>query len=186
MGIDEIPLLGSHNVENVMAAILVALSAELDREAIADAVRNFHALSHRLETVADVAGVLYVDDSKATNPGSVIAALRSFARPIVLIAGGKAKGTEFAELGRVASSRTKAVVLIGEAAPEIAKTIKRASVAMARSMDDAVEQAMKLTEPGDVVLLSPGCASFDMFRSAEDRGEQFAAAVRDRLGVRVP
>ena len=186
MGIDEIPLLGSHNVENVMAAILVALSAELDREAIADAVRNFHALSHRLETVADVAGVLYVDDSKATNPGSVIAALRSFARPIVLIAGGKAKGTEFAELGRVASSRTKAVVLIGEAAPEIAKTIKRASVAMASSMDDAVEQAMKLTEPGDAVLLSPGCASFDMFRSAEDRGEQFAAAVRDRLGVRVP
>ena len=68
----------------------------------------------------------------------------------------------------------------------VAKAIKRASVAMARSMDDAVEQAMKLTEPGDVVLLSPGCASFDMFRSAEDRGEQFAAAVRDRLGVRVP
>ena len=186
MDVAEIPLLGNHNIENVMTAILVALSAGLEREAIASAVRDFRALSHRLETVADAAGVLYVDDSKATNPGSVIAALRSFDRPIVLIAGGKAKGTDFAELGRVASSRAKAMVLIGEAGPEIAKSIKRASVSFADSMGEAVDQAMKIAESGDVVLLSPGCASFDMFRSAEDRGEQFAAAVRDRVGVRVP
>jgi UDP-N-acetylmuramoylalanine--D-glutamate ligase len=186
MDVAEIPLLGNHNIENVMTAILVALSAGLEREAIASAVRDFHALSHRLETVADAAGVLYVDDSKATNPGSVIAALRSFDRPIVLIAGGKAKGTDFAELGRVASSRAKAAVLIGEAGPEIAKSIKRAAVSFADSMADAVDQAKKIAEFGDVVLLSPGCASFDMFRSAEDRGEQFAAAVRDRVGVRAP
>ena len=121
MNVDEIPLHGAHNVDNVMAAILVGLAAGLDREAIADAVRAFKPLHHRLETVAERDGVLYVDDSKATNPGAVIAALRSFDRPIVLIAGGKSKGTEFAELGKVISSRTKAVVLIGEAAPEIAQ-----------------------------------------------------------------
>lgn len=185
MRIDEIPLRGKHNIENVMGAILVALAAGLDRVAIADAVRNFHALHHRLEHVADRGGVEYVDDSKATNPGSVIAALRSFEKPVVLIAGGKAKGTDFAELGRVASSRTKAVILIGEAADDIAKTIKRATVHRAGSMEEAVGIAASIAEFGDAVLLSPGCASFDMFTSAEDRGEKFAAAVAglDSSGV---
>ena len=98
----------------MLGAILVGLAAGLEREAIAAAVRDFTPLAHRLERIAERDGVTYVDDSKATNPGSVMAALRSFDRPIVLIAGGKAKGTEFADLGRVASSRTKAVVLIGE------------------------------------------------------------------------
>jgi UDP-N-acetylmuramoylalanine--D-glutamate ligase len=178
MRVDEIPLRGVHNVENVMAAILVGLAAGLDREAIAAAVRNFHALHHRLETVEERDGILWIDDSKATNPGSVMAALRAFDRPIVLIAGGKPKGTDFAEMGKVVSSRTKAVVLIGEAAPEIAKTVKRASVTFAGSMEEAVATARTLAEPGDVVLLSPGCASFDMFSSAEARGDAFVAAVR--------
>src|SRR5580658_6449335 len=163
MNVADIPLHGAHNVDNVMAAILVGLAAGLDRTAIADAVRGFKPLHHRLETVADRDGVLYVDDSKATNPGAVIAALRSFDRPIVLIAGGKSKGTEFSELGKVISSRTKAVVLIGEAAPEIGKHVKRATVSHAGSMDEAVARATTLAESGDVVLLSPGCASFDMF-----------------------
>ncbi len=181
MNVDEIPLQGAHNVENVLGAILVAFAAGLEREAIVAAVREFKPLSHRLQVVGTSSGVTYVDDSKATNPGSVIAALRSFDRPIVLIAGGKAKGTEFADLGRVASSRTKAVVLIGEAAEEIAKSIKRATVHRAGSMDEAVALAASLSVDGDIVLLSPGCASCDMFASAEDRGEQFAAAV-GRLG----
>jgi UDP-N-acetylmuramoylalanine--D-glutamate ligase len=184
MDVREIPLFGAHNVDNVMAAILVGLGAGLDRAAIVDAVRGFKPLHHRLETVAEHAGVTYVDDSKATNPGAVMAALRSFDRPIVLIAGGKSKGTEFAELGKVISSRTKAVVLIGETAQDIAKHVKRASVAYAASMDDAVATASSLAEPGDVVLLSPGCASFDMFASAEDRGERFAAAVDGAERVR--
>jgi UDP-N-acetylmuramoylalanine--D-glutamate ligase len=178
MPVDEIPLHGAHNVDNVMAAILVSLAAGIDRTVIADAIRAFEPLHHRLETVSDRDGVLWIDDSKATNPGSVIAALRSFDRPIVLIAGGKAKGTDFAELGRVISSRTKAAVLIGEAAQEIGKSIKRASVAYERSMDDAVKTAASFALPGDVVLLSPGCASFDMFTSAEARGDAFAEAVR--------
>jgi UDP-N-acetylmuramoylalanine--D-glutamate ligase len=183
MDLDEIPLHGKHNVENVLGAILVALAAGLDRAAIAAAVRAFKPLAHRLESVGVRDGVEYVDDSKATNPGSVIAALRSFDRPIVLIAGGKAKGTEFTDLGRVASSRTKAVVLIGEAANDIAKTIKRAAVHRAASMDEAVAIAARVAVAGDIVLLSPGCASFDMFSSAEDRGNQFAAAVNNLGGA---
>ncbi len=176
--VDEIPLLGRHNVENVMGAVLVALAAGLPVDAIRDGVRAFRPLGHRLEPVAEVEGVRYVDDSKATNPGSVIAAMRAFDRPIVLIAGGKAKGTDFAEMGKVVSSRAKAVVLIGEAAEEIGGVVKRAKVEHAVSMEDAVARARDLAQPGDVVLLSPGCASFDMFLSAEHRGEVFAEAVR--------
>jgi UDP-N-acetylmuramoylalanine--D-glutamate ligase len=184
MAIDDIPLRGAHNVENVMCAILVGLAAGLDRTAIAEAVKAFEPMHHRLETVVDRDGILWVDDSKATNPGSVMAALRSFDRPIVLIAGGKAKGTDFAELGKVISSRTKAVVLIGESAQDIGKTVKRATVSYASSMDEAVRIAAAAAEPGDVVLLSPGCASFDMFNSAEHRGESFAAAALGTERVR--
>ena len=183
MNAAEIPLLGRHNVENVMGAILVALAAGLPLEAIREGVRTFRPLGHRLEPVAERDGVQYVDDSKATNPGSVIAAMRSFDRPIVLIAGGKAKGTDFAEMGKVVSSRAKAVVLIGEAADEIATVVKRAPVVRAASMEEAVEHARAFAEPGDVVLLSPGCASFDMFRSAEHRGQLFANAVRNSRDV---
>jgi UDP-N-acetylmuramoylalanine--D-glutamate ligase len=184
MNVDEIPLHGSHNVDNAMAAILVGLAAGLDRKQIAGAVRAFKPLHHRLEAVGERDGVLYVDDSKATNPGAVIAALRSFERPIVLIAGGKSKGTEFSELGKVISSRTKAAVLIGEAAPDIAKHVKRSKVVHAASMDEAVATARSLAAPGDVVLLSPGCASFDMFQSAEHRGEMFVTAVNGAANVR--
>ena len=141
----------------------------------------FEALPHRLELVGTIDGVDYVDDSKATNPGSVIAALRSFDRPIVLIAGGKAKGTDFAELGKVVSSRTKGAVLIGESADAIAATIKRSHVERAGSMREAIEAASRLAKPGDVVLLSPGCASFDMFSSAEARGDEFDKIVEERI-----
>jgi UDP-N-acetylmuramoylalanine--D-glutamate ligase len=184
MDVADIPLLGAHNVENVMAAILVGLAAGLEREAIVEAVRSFQPMHHRLETVAERDGITWVDDSKATNPGAVIAALRSFDRPIVLIAGGKAKGTDFAEMGKVISSRTKAAILIGEAAPEIAKHVKRSVVARAASMDEAVAIAREHAVAGDVVLLSPGCASFDMFASAEQRGELFAAAASGAERVR--
>ena len=179
MPVSEIPLRGRHNVENVMGAILVGLAAGLEVEAIRAGVRGFQPLAHRLEPVATVDEVEYVDDSKATNPGSVIAALRAFEdRPIVLIAGGKAKGTDFAELGKAVSSRAKAAVLIGEAADALGAVIKRAKVERAGSMEEAVALARELAEPGDVVLLSPGCASFDMFDSAEHRGTLFAQAVR--------
>ena len=173
----EIPLAGRHNVQNVMAALLAALAAGLDPQTLRDAIRSFSAMAHRLQPVAEIGGVLFVDDSKATNPGSVTAALEAYERPIVLIAGGKSKKTDFTELGAAIDERAKALVLIGEAADEIAAHVTRAPVERAGSMEDAVRRARALAQPGDVVLLSPACASFDMFRSAEDRGERFAAAV---------
>jgi UDP-N-acetylmuramoylalanine--D-glutamate ligase len=184
MKVAEIPLLGAHNVENVMGALLTALAAGIEPAVAREAVMAFKALPHRLELVGTLDGVDYVDDSKATNPGSVIAALRSFDRPIVLIAGGKAKGTDFAELGKVVSSRTKGVVLIGEAADAIGATIKRSHVERAASMREAVDAAAKMAKAGDVVLLSPGCASFDMFTSAEARGDEFVKIVEERISQR--
>jgi UDP-N-acetylmuramoylalanine--D-glutamate ligase len=173
----DIPLAGRHNVQNVMAALLAALAADLDPRALRDAVKSFSAMAHRLQPVGDVGGVLFVDDSKATNPGSVIAALEAYDRPIVLIAGGKSKNTDFTELGRAIDQRVKTLVVIGEAANDLAAHVTRTPIAHADSMEDAVRRAQGLAAPGDVVLLSPACASFDMFRSAEDRGEKFTAAV---------
>jgi UDP-N-acetylmuramoylalanine--D-glutamate ligase len=176
MPVSEIPLLGRHNVSNVLAALSIGLAADLDPEALRAAVRDFKALPHRLQRVAVVDGVAYVDDSKSTNPGSVVAALEAFAEPIVLIAGGKSKRTDFRAMAASVEKRAKAVVLIGEAADEMSDAIGAARVARAASMDEAVAIARGLAVPGDIVLLSPGCASFDMFASAEARGDAFARA----------
>ncbi|HTU70277.1 MAG TPA: UDP-N-acetylmuramoyl-L-alanine--D-glutamate ligase [Candidatus Baltobacteraceae bacterium] len=177
MARNEIPLAGAHNVQNVMAALLAAFAVGCDPSAVREAVMSFHAMPHRLENVDEIDRVLYVDDSKSTNPGSVVAALRAYDRPIVLIAGGRAKGTDFVEMGVAIRQRAKALVAIGEAADAIAQHVGELPVVRAPSMIDAVGAARELASPGDVVLLSPGCASFDMFSSAEDRGEQFSAAV---------
>lgn len=174
---DENPLAGRHNVANVMAALLAALAIGCDRETLHQAVKTFKPMPHRLEPAGEIEGVLYVDDSKSTNPGSVIAALDAYERPIVLIAGGRSKGTDFVELGVAIRQRAKALVTIGEAASEIAEHANGIPIVNASSMSDAVQQARALAASGDVVLLSPGCASFDMFASAEDRGEKFVAAV---------
>ncbi len=173
----DIPLAGEHNVRNVMAALLAALAIGCDVEKLRKGVRTFAPMAHRLQPVAEIGGVLYVDDSKSTNPASVIAALHAYERPIVLIAGGRAKGTSFDEMGAVIGKRAKAVVLIGEAADSIAACVPGVPVERAASMGDAVAKARALAQPGDAIVLSPGCASFDMFASAEDRGERFAAAV---------
>jgi UDP-N-acetylmuramoylalanine--D-glutamate ligase len=174
---DEIPLAGAHNVQNVMAALLAAYAVGCETAPLREAVMSFRAMPHRLENVDEIDGVLYVDDSKSTNPGSVVAALHAYTRPIVLIAGGRAKGTDFLEMGVAIRQRAKALVVMGEAGNEIASHAKGTETEHAASMIEAVQKARELASSGDVVLLSPGCASFDMFRSAEDRGEQFAAAV---------
>jgi UDP-N-acetylmuramoylalanine--D-glutamate ligase len=174
---DEIPLAGKHNVQNVMAALLAAYAVGCETAALREAVMSFRAMPHRLETVDEIDGVLYIDDSKSTNPGSVVAALHAYARPIVLIAGGRPKGTDFIEMGVAIRQRAKGLVLIGEAADAIAAHTKGIETERAGSMFEAVQKARELATSGDVVLLSPGCASFDMFRSAEERGEQFTAAV---------
>jgi UDP-N-acetylmuramoylalanine--D-glutamate ligase len=184
MPVSEIPLLGRHNVSNVLAAVAIGLAADLDREAIRAAVRDFKPLPHRLECVAVQDGITFVDDSKSTNPGSVTAALESFTEPIVLIAGGKSKRTDFRAMGEAVRKRAKAVILIGEAAEEMAAALGDKPSLRAGSMDEAVAIARSQAEPGDIVLLSPGCASFDMFASAEARGEAFARAATALAGAR--
>jgi UDP-N-acetylmuramoylalanine--D-glutamate ligase len=174
---DEIPLSGDHNVQNVMAALLAALAIGCDLTQLREAITSFRPLPHRLEIVSEIDGVCYVDDSKSTNPSSVIAALRTYDRPIVLIAGGRSKGISFEVLGTEIRKRVKALVAIGEAAANILHAAEGVNGVEASSMEEAVRRARGFAAPGDVVLLSPGCASFDMFASAEDRGEQFAAAV---------
>ncbi len=179
MPVSEIPLLGAHNVSNVLAALLVSLAAGIDPETLRAGVREFRALPHRLETVAESDGIRFVDDSKSTNPGSVVAALEAMTGSVVLIAGGKSKNTDFAAMSDAVGKYAKAVVLIGEAADEIAAALPAGvRVERALSMDDAVERARSLAAQGDAVLLSPGCASFDMFTSAEARGDAFAVAAR--------
>jgi UDP-N-acetylmuramoylalanine--D-glutamate ligase len=184
MPVSEIPLLGRHNVSNVLAALSIGLAAGLDPEALRAGVREFTALPHRLQHVALQDGVTFVDDSKSTNPGSVVAALESFSAPIVLIAGGKSKRTDFRAMGAAIAKRTKAVILIGEAADEIAAAVDSTSTARAESMAEAVTMARALATPGDIVLLSPGCASFDMFASAEARGDAFAHAAMGLASAR--
>lgn len=174
---DEIALPGDHNVRNAMAALLAALVAGCEPDELRAAIATFRPMPHRLETVAEIDGVLFVDDSKSTNPHATIAALYSYERPIVLIAGGRAKGTGFGELGAAIRRRAKAVVAIGEAAGDVLRASRGVAGVRASSMDEAVRRARDLSAPGDVVLLSPACASFDMFASAEARGERFASAV---------
>lgn len=172
----DLPVPGEHNVANAMAAMLAAIAAGCSPVMVASAVKTFSGLRHRLQAVGDVNGALYVDDSKATTPAATIAALRSYARPIVLIAGGRAKGSAFDELGRVIHERAKALVTIGEAADAIANAAAIDRV-HAGSVEEAVARAGELADAGDVVLFSPACASFDMFTSAEERGERFCTAV---------
>ncbi|HTU81701.1 MAG TPA: UDP-N-acetylmuramoyl-L-alanine--D-glutamate ligase [Candidatus Acidoferrales bacterium] len=177
LGREEIPLAGDHNVANAMAALLSALAVGCEPDALREGMRTFTPMPHRLERVAEIDGVLYVDDSKSTNPGSVVAALQAYDRPVVLIAGGRAKGTAFDEMGAAMRARAKAVVAIGEAAAQILDAGAGVPGERAESLEAAVARARELAAPGDVVLLSPGCASFDMFASAEDRGQRFVAAV---------
>ena len=182
MPTSEINLLGQHNVDNVLAAVLVGLAAGIDPADLRRGVRSFAPLAHRLQTIGSVKGITYIDDSKATNPGAVAAALEALYTPTILIAGGKGKRTDFHEMGRAIDAHVDAVILIGEAADEIAATVTRAKVLRASTMEDAVEKAASLAKPGDAVLLSPGCASFDMFASAEARGDIFTACVK-KLGA---
>ena len=174
---DEIPLPGEHNVRNTMAALLAALAIGCPPGALREAVKSFEPMPHRLDAIAEIDGVRYVDDSKSTNPTAVIAALQTYAGPIVLIAGGRSKGTSFDTMGAAIRERAAALVTIGEAGDEIRRAAGEIPGSHASSMEEAVQRARELAAPGSVVLLSPGCASFDMFESAEERGEQFAAAV---------
>jgi UDP-N-acetylmuramoylalanine--D-glutamate ligase len=177
---EELPRRLPHDLVNALAACAAALAAGASREGCADALGKFAGLPHRLELVGDSGGVSYLDDSKATTPAAVLAALSGL-DSVVLIAGGRNKGMSLSSL-RERADRVRAVVAIGEATSEVEAAFAGAtSVVTARSMDEAVEVAGSLARPGDAVLLSPGCASFDWYRSFGERGDDFARAVRAHI-----
>jgi len=181
VGVEELPRAFPHDLVNALAATAASLAAGATLDGCGAALRRFAGLPHRLELVRESGGVRYLDDSKATTPAAVLAAL-SGVDSAVLIAGGRNKGLQLDSL-RDAADRVQAVVAIGEAAPQVEAAFAGAAPVMtATSMDEAVAIAGDLARPGDVVLLSPGCASFDWYRSYAERGDDFARAVRARTG----
>jgi UDP-N-acetylmuramoylalanine--D-glutamate ligase len=176
----EITLRGAHNVENVLAATAMALWTGMEPATIRKGIAMFRGVAHRIERVHDARGVTFYNDSKGTNVASTIKALESFPEPVILIAGGKGKGQDFAPLAAAARGRVRNAVLIGADRDQIRRALHGAGVATeyAESMEEAVRLASRRARIGDVVLLSPACASFDMFQNYEHRGEVFKDAVR--------
>ncbi|CAM5210331.1 UDP-N-acetylmuramoylalanine--D-glutamate ligase [Alishewanella longhuensis] len=179
--LSEMSLFGEHNHFNALAAAALALAAGANREAIAQALRTFKGLPHRCELVAELGGVRWINDSKATNIGATQAALAglrsSVAGKLILIAGGDAKGADVTELQAVLTQDVQELITLGQDGPAIA-ALKPGSKTV-KTLQQAVRLAAELAKPGDMVLLSPACASLDMFKSYADRGEQFAKAVRE-------
>ena len=176
---NELALVGRHNLLNALAALALASTvAKLDARVLS-ALAAFPGLPHRMERVAEIAGVLFVNDSKATTVAATLAALEGIARPAVLIAGGEGKGQDFTALKAGVDARCRAVVLIGRDAPAIAAAISgvKPAIEFAPALEVAVARAVARAQPGDAVLLSPACASLDMFRDYVERGERFKAAV---------
>ena len=179
---DELQLLGAHNVENTMAAAAAALASGLPRDAVAEGLRSFRGVRHRLERVGEVNGVLYVNDSKATNVASALAGIRAFDGGVRLIAGGRPKGESFEPLAPTVEERCVACYLIGEAAGEMASALAPAAeqgvqISEVGTLERAVSAAAADARTGEVVLLSPACASFDAFKDFEARGDRFRVLV---------
>ena len=176
--VSDLKICGEHNWLNALAALALADAAGIAREASLAALKEFAGLPHRTEWVAERNGVIYINDSKATNVGATAAAVTGFDQPLVLIAGGVGKGQDFAPLKTSLKARAKAVVLLGHDAELIGQALGD-EVAQYRvaSMSEAVSRATELAECGDVVLLSPACASFDQYQGFEARGEDFARCV---------
>jgi UDP-N-acetylmuramoylalanine--D-glutamate ligase len=181
----EMPLPGRHNLSNALSALALGQALGLPIAAMREALREFAGLPHRTQLVAATGGVRWFNDSKGTNVGACIAALEGLYDPTakgraVLIAGGDCKGADFAQLVPVVVRVARAVVLMGQDAPRLGEALEgRLSLLHAGSMEQAVQLAAQVARPGDHVLLSPACASFDMFRNFEHRGEAFVAAVKE-------
>ena len=175
VALDELALRGAHNVANALAAAALASTLGISVEGLRAGLKGFKGLPHRLQLVAARRGVEWYDDSKGTNVGATVAALRGLGKKAVLILGGEGKGQDFSPLGAAVSAHASKVLLIGRDAPLIAKVVPGERC---RSLEEAVERAAQIAKPGEAVLLSPACASFDMFRDYRHRGEVFAAAVK--------
>jgi len=171
---------GRHNLENAAAASLTAIAAGGTIEGVQSALNNFKGLPHRIEYISTINGVRFFDDSKATNIDAVIKALETFRHPIVIIMGGRDKGGDFRKLLEPVRQRIKKLIVIGEAKDHIKSILEdacRQGAQTASTMEDAVSSAYRATSPGDIVLLSPGCSSFDMYSSYAERGEDFCRAI---------
>lgn len=176
----DLPLLGAHNVANALAATVASRLAGVPADRVAAGLSTASPLPHRLEPVVDAGGILWVNDSKATNVAAAVSAVKSFDRPVVVLLGGKDKGEDFSPLRDVLRGRARAVLAYGAAGDRIAKTIGT-EVPLQRvegGFETVVRIAANLAVPGDVVLLTPACSSFDMFRDYEDRGRTFATLAR--------
>ena len=179
---DEIAIKGKHNLENAMGAIVFAYLSGVRAEDIRDVLMTFQGVEHRLEPVRTLNEVLYINDSKGTNPDSTIKAIEAYDRPIVIILGGKNKGVPFTELAGLVKERVKKAVLVGQAKEELAEALDAADFndyVRTESFEEAVTKAAELAEPGDIVLLSPACTSWDMFSSFEERGRLFKKLVME-------
>ena len=178
VSIEAIPLRGRHNVENTMAAVAVADLMGVEPEVIREAVAAFSGISHALEKVAELRGVSFYNDSKATNVAAASAALSSFEQGVILILGGRSKGDTFEALRDEVSRKVKQIIALGESRDRVYEVFAGVvPVTRCTSLREAVEVAFAEARPGDTVLLSPACASFDMFRDYADRGEQFRREV---------
>jgi UDP-N-acetylmuramoylalanine--D-glutamate ligase len=179
MPLVDLPLAGLHNAANALAALALCHAIDLPFPPLLAALRAFKGLPHRVEKVAEIGGVVYYDDSKGTNVGATVAALTGMPNPVVLIAGGDGKGQDFAPLAPAVARHARAVVLIGRDGARIAEVLEHSGVPLLRagSMEEAVQQCHEQAQIGDAVLLSPACASYDMFRNYRHRAEVFVSAV---------
>ena len=180
LSINKIPIQGKHNLQNSMAAISVAQILKISNQKIKESLKTFKSIPHRLEHFLTIQKVKYINDSKATNVNSAFYALDSFDGPIVWIAGGVDKGNNYDDLIPMVSSKVKAIICLGKDNNKLIDVFSSHTdvIVSADKISDAVSSAYKISKPGDVVLLSPACASFDLFKSFEDRGDQFKEEVR--------
>jgi len=185
VGMIRIP--GTHNLENVMASILACRACGCPREGVIEAVSAFRGIAHRIEFAGEKNGVVFYDDSKGTNVGAVARALETFSRPVILLLGGRDKGGDFDSLAVFIRKGVKKVVLFGEAREALRRIIGGiAKTSLAPTLGKAVEKAYADAAPGDVILLSPGCASFDEFKDYKERGDFFKGMVRKIIADEIP
>lgn len=180
-GIDELGIPGAHNLENALAAVAAAKVTGVETAPLAGTLKKFKGVSHRLEFVAEVNGVRYINDSKGTNPDASIKALEAYSEPIVFIAGGKNKGSEFVEFAQKVKDRARVLVVLGESArliSDAARAVGFEDIQYAKDFREAVILAHRAARPGEIVLLSPACASWDMFKSYEERGDLFKEIIK--------
>ena len=176
--ISKAPLKGIHNVENMMAALTAARIFGCSKKAVQNVLEQFKGLEHRLEFVREIGGVRFYNDSKGTNVGSVVKSLQSFSEPVILIAGGKDKNWDLSPLKELVRKQVKHLILMGEAKERMNHELGGLTdTALAKTMEEAVSLARQKAKGGEVVLLSPACSSFDMFKDYKERGKVFKEAV---------